>query len=191
MTVFCVHSYGVKNALILLITKHKKSRLSVKDVSQVCGAKHPLPGVCFYDILSQEEEDELSGNEGTKVLSTKDGKMVILDDSKNSVSIVYSNGTNIALNDIGIQINSAGMRNVTASGNANISAEGALNIIADDVTGWDKGGTGWFSEGALKTISFFIRFCIGWNTRTNGYKGYCAKAILFQYKGRHICSESP
>lgn len=46
----------------------------------------------------------MAQNENIKILCTKNGRMVILDDDSNSVSIVCSNGTYIALEDSGISI---------------------------------------------------------------------------------------
>lgn len=46
----------------------------------------------------------MAQNENIKILCTKNGRMVILDDDSNSVSVVCSNGTYIALEESGISI---------------------------------------------------------------------------------------
>ena len=74
----------------------------------------------------------LYNNEKVKVLSTKDNKMIILDDRNGSISIRYSNGTYIVLKGDGIQINSAGYLQLRASGNISIVAEGSISIQADE-----------------------------------------------------------
>lgn len=86
-------------------------------------------------IQSQAPEfdfQNLYNNEQVKVLSTRDNKMIILDDRNESVSIRYSNGTFIVLNGDGIQINSAGYLHLRASGNINLTADGSMSIKADE-----------------------------------------------------------
>ena len=74
----------------------------------------------------------LYDNEDVKVLSTKDKKMIILDDRNGSISIRYSNGTFIVLKRDGIQINSAGYLHLRASGNISLTADGSMSIKADE-----------------------------------------------------------
>ena len=75
---------------------------------------------------------QLHGSEKVKVLSTKDGKMIILDDNRGSVSIRYSNGTFIILQGEGVQIHSEGYLSLSASGRIHLTAEEAMVIKADE-----------------------------------------------------------
>ena len=74
----------------------------------------------------------LYNNEEVKVLSTRDNKMIILDDRNGSVSIRYSNGTFIVLKGDGIQIHSAGYLHLRASGNISLTANGSMSIKAEE-----------------------------------------------------------
>ena len=74
----------------------------------------------------------LYNNEEVKVLSTRDHKMIILDDRNGSVSIRYSNGTFIVLKGDGIQIHSAGYLHLRASGNISLTANGSMSIKAEE-----------------------------------------------------------
>ncbi len=74
----------------------------------------------------------LYNNEEVKVLSTRDKKMIILDDRNGSISIRYNNGTFIILKGDGIQINSAGYLHLRANGNISLTADGSLSIKADE-----------------------------------------------------------
>lgn len=86
-------------------------------------------------IQSQAPEfdfQNLYNNEEVKVLSTRDNKMIILDDQNGSISIRYSNGTYIVLKGDGIQINSEGYLHLRASGNISLTADGSMSIKADE-----------------------------------------------------------
>lgn len=86
-------------------------------------------------IQSQAPEfdfQNLYNNEEVKVLSTRDNKMIILDDRNGSISIRYSNGTYIVLKGDGIQINSEGYLHLRASGNISLTADGSMSIKADE-----------------------------------------------------------
>lgn len=74
----------------------------------------------------------LYNNEEVKVLSTRDNKMIILDDRNGSVSIRYSDGTFITLKGDGIQVHSAGYLHLRASGNISLTADGSMSIKADE-----------------------------------------------------------
>ncbi len=87
------------------------------------GAQSQAPEFDFQNLYN---------NEDVKVLSTKDNKMIILDDRNGSVSIRYSNGTFITLKGDGIQINSEGYLHLRASGNISLTADGSMSIQADE-----------------------------------------------------------
>lgn len=74
----------------------------------------------------------LYNSEDVKVLSTRDKKMIILDDRNGSISIRYSNGTYIVLKGDGIQISAAGYLHLQAAGNISLTAEGSMSIRADE-----------------------------------------------------------
>lgn len=80
----------------------------------------------------QFDFQDLYNNEEVKVLSTKDNKMIILDDRNGSVSIRYSDGTFITLKGDGVQINSAGYLHLRATGNISLTADGSMSIKADE-----------------------------------------------------------
>lgn len=93
------------------------------------------PSYSGAGIQSQAPEfdfQNLYNSEEVKVLSTRDNKMIILDDRSGSVSIRYSNGTFITLKGDGIQIHSAGYLHLRASGNISLTAEGSMSIKADE-----------------------------------------------------------
>lgn len=74
----------------------------------------------------------LATNENTKFLCTKGGKMVILDDSNGSVSIVCNDGTFIGLDGSNITIASKNKINFHAAGDISLNAGKTLNISAEE-----------------------------------------------------------
>lgn len=76
--------------------------------------------------------ETLAANENTKVLCTKGGKMVILDDSNGSVSIVCNDGTFIGLAGSNITITSNNKITFYAAEDINLSAGKTLNISAKE-----------------------------------------------------------
>lgn len=78
------------------------------------------------------EFQTLAANENTKVLCTRGGKMVILDDSNGSVSIVCNDGTFIGLAGSNITITSNNKITFYAAEDINLTAGKTLNISAKE-----------------------------------------------------------
>lgn len=101
----------------------KKNGVPTQAVYSGDGVQSQVPDFDFQDLYD---------NEDVKVLSTRDDKMIILDDKNDRVSICYSNGTFIVLKGDGIQINAEGYLHLRASGNINLTADGSMVIMADE-----------------------------------------------------------
>lgn len=74
----------------------------------------------------------LSQNPNIKVLCSKNGRMVILDDEYGSVSIVCDNGTYITLSDDGINIVTEEKIKFCATKDISLKADKAISLLADE-----------------------------------------------------------
>lgn len=74
----------------------------------------------------------LAQNPNIKVLCSKDGRMVILDDEYGSVSIVCDNGTYISLSDNGINIVTDEKIEFSATKDISLKADKAISLLADE-----------------------------------------------------------
>lgn len=74
----------------------------------------------------------LAQNPNIKVLCSKDGRMVILDDEYGSVSIVCDNGTYISLSDSGISIVTDEKIEFSATKDISLKADKAISLLADE-----------------------------------------------------------
>ncbi len=116
----------------------QEQEIQEQEINTQKNAKKGAPVQASYsDNGTQSQVPEfdfqnLYNNEDIKVLSTRDKKMIILDDRNGSVSIRYSNGTYIVLKGDGIQINSSGYLHLRANGNISLTADGSMSIKADE-----------------------------------------------------------
>ncbi len=83
--------------------------------------------------------ESLAQNENVKVLCTRDGRMVILDDDQGSVSVVCSNGTYIVLEESGISIITDEMIWFEAAEDIRLRAGTELYLTAEDELRMDCG----------------------------------------------------
>lgn len=74
----------------------------------------------------------LAQNPNIKVLCSKDGRMVILDDEYGSVSIVCDNGTYISLSGDGINIVTDEKIVFSATNDISLKADKAVSLLADE-----------------------------------------------------------
>ena len=74
----------------------------------------------------------LAQNPNIKVLCSKDGRMVILDDENGSVSIVCDNGTYISLSGSGISIVTDEKIEFSATKDISLKADKAISLLADE-----------------------------------------------------------
>ena len=88
-----------------------------------------------------QDFDSMAINEDTKVLSTPDGKRVVLDDGSGSVSIVYDGGTYIVLNGSGIAITTDKAITFSAEGNITLDATNNLILSSSEVINISCGGS--------------------------------------------------
>lgn len=118
--------------------ENQEQEMQERDLTMQKDRQKSMPVQAKYSdqgIQSQVPEfdfQNLYNNEDIKVLSTRDKKMIILDDRNGSISIRYSNGTYIVLKGDGIQINSSGYLHLQANGNISLTADGSMSIKADE-----------------------------------------------------------
>lgn len=86
--------------------------------------------------------ESLAGDDKVKMLSTSDGKMVVLNDRTGSVSIFLNSSTYVVLDGGGVRIRSPQNVTIWADGDINLNAKTSVSVQAGEQLNMQCGGSG-------------------------------------------------